>query len=132
MEPHQEKDEKLAIELARLKAEQAREKGTRSLKNEVQEAWERLQKFIFKTDEKGEYILNSNGKRVVAWARVILKLISLIALFIQYMEAKNNEKPAEPEKPAETVVTEPVEPADNPPVTESETPNKNRTGTDKK
>jgi hypothetical protein len=126
MEPHQEKDELLAIELNRLNAEQAREKkGTRSLGNEVKEAWERLQKFIFKTDEKGEYILNSNGKRVVAWARVILKLISLIALFIQYMEAKNNEKPAE------TVVTEPVEPADNPPVTESETPNKNRTGTKK-
>jgi hypothetical protein len=63
--------------------------------NPIQDAkniWQKIEEFLYKKDKNGEWVRNENGKRVLAWERILLKVWVLIGLLVERIQQHENEQ----------------------------------------
>lgn len=56
--------------------------------------WEKIEEFLYLKDKNGNWVRNENGKRVLAWSRIILKMWTLIALLVERIQQHESEQGA--------------------------------------
>jgi len=54
--------------------------------------WGKIEEFLYKKDKNGEWVRNENGKRILAWERILLKVWVLIGLLVERIQQHENEQ----------------------------------------
>lgn len=54
--------------------------------------WQEIENFLFVKDKNGEWERGKNGKRVLAWTRILLQIWQLIALLVQRIDQHEAEQ----------------------------------------